>query len=225
MTPRRRPRGSGALFKDSAGYWTAVVELPSTDGKRRQRRVRSRNRNTAIRKLRELRAEIDAGRVPASNQATVAVWLDHWLKDIRGPRLRPGTKAGYQRAITKHINPAIGGIRLERLTPQHVRQMSADIPASRTAQLAHVVLRSALNDAIKEGLLTRNVASVAGKPRHTTTHRTPLSAEQAKHLLRCAIERGDPLATRWAAAFLLGARQGEILGLQWSRCDLDSGLA
>jgi integrase len=58
-----------------------------------------------------------------------------------------------------------------------------------------------------------------------TAAREPLSAAQAKQLLRSAIDTNDAWATRWAAALLLGARQGEILGLQWSRLDLDDGIA
>jgi integrase len=195
------------------------------DGKRRQREVSSRNRNEAIAKLKQLKADVAAGKVAVTSKATVEAWLSRWIEDIRGPKLRPGTKNDYARTIRLHINPHIGTRRLDRLTAQDVRNMQTAILHSRTAQLAHVILRSALDDAIKEGMLTRNVAEVADKPKHLTKARQPLTAAQAKQLLRSAIDNGDPWATRWAAALLLGARQGEILGLQWQRLDLDNGIA
>ncbi|WP_141213998.1 tyrosine-type recombinase/integrase, partial [Mycobacterium marinum] len=117
-----------------------------------------------------------------------------------------------------------GAKRLDRLTPAHVRQMHDAIDSSRAAQQAHVILQRALDDAVKEGLVSRNVAKLVDKPQHVTAGRQPLATEQAKMLLRCAIDNNDPWATRWAAALLLGARQGELLGLQWSRVDLERGI-
>jgi integrase len=205
--------------------WVGRVELPGTDGKRRYREVSSKNRNEAIGKLKQLKADVAAGKVAVTSKTTVEAWLARWIEDIRGPKLRPGTKNDYARTIRLHINPHIGTKRLDRLTAQDVRVMQTSIEASRTAQLAHVILRSALGDAIKEGMLTRNVAEVAEKPKHVTAARQPLSSPEAKQLLRSAIDSGDRWATRWAAALLLGARQGEILGLQWDRLDLDNGIA
>jgi integrase len=195
------------------------------DGKRRQKRAFSKDRNKAIAKLNKLRAEVAAGHIAVTGKTTVEAWLQRWIEDIRGPKLRPGTKDDYARTIRLHINPHIGTKRLDRLSAQDVRVMQTSIKQSRTAQLAHVILRSALGDAIKEGMLTRNVAEVAEKPKHVTSQRSPLSSPEAKQLLRSAIDSGDRWATRWAAALLLGARQGEILGLQWNRLDLDNGIA
>jgi integrase len=226
MPSKRRSPGDGTLFKRKRdGLWIGRVEVPSTDGKRRSREVSSKNRNEAIAKLKKLKADVAAGKVAVTSKTTVEAWLQRWIEDIRGPKLRPGTKNDYARTIKLHINPHIGSKRLDRLTAQDVRNMQSSITHSRTAQLAHVILRSALDDAIKEGMLTRNVAEVADKPKHLTKARQPLTAAQAKQLLRSAIDNGDPWATRWAAALLLGARQGEILGLQWSRLDLDNGIA
>lgn len=224
--PQKRSPGDGGLWKDvRRNLWIGSVEIPSADGKRRQKRIASRNRNEAIAKLKKLRADVDAGRVALTGKTTVQAWLERWITDIRGPKLRPGTKDDYARTIRLHVNTHIGTKRLDRLTAQDVRNMQTAIPHSRTAQLAHVILRSALQDAVKEGMLVRNVAEVADKPKHITAQRAPLSAPQGKQLLSSAINSGDPWATRWAAALLLGARQGEILGLQWDRLNLSTGVA
>ena len=73
-------------------------------------------------------------------------------------------------------------------------------------------------------MIPRNVAKLVGKPKHTPGVRGNLTADAAKHMLKAAIDVGDPMASRWAAAFMTGARQGELLGLMWDRVDLDAGV-
>ena len=220
----RRGKGDGSLFKRKDGIWVGRIELPKgDDDKRRYKYVSSKNRSECIRKLKALRADVDAGKIAVTPKATVEQWLNRWLPEIHRRKIRPGTYEGYERIIRLHIIPHIGRRRLDQLTPTHVRQMHDAIDSSRSAQLAHVILQKALKDAEREGMVSRNVALLVDKPRHVAAEREPLTWEQAKQLLRSARDFHDPWYTRWAAALLLGARQGELLGLQWSRVDLDAG--
>ncbi|TXH58300.1 MAG: hypothetical protein E6Q97_02620 [Desulfurellales bacterium] len=222
----RRTKGDGSLFQRKSGLWVGAVEIPTADGSRRQKQVTSMDRNKAIEKLRKLRRDVEEGYLPVTGATTVARWLDQWLTTIHGREVRPSTRVSYEATIRLYILPAIGDRRLDKLTPEHVRRMHthAEKTSGRAAQKAHIILQRALDDAIKEGLLRTNVAARVHKPRHRADVREPLTTDQAKHLLRVAITNGDPLASRWAAALLLGARQGELLGLQWDRVDLDHGL-
>lgn len=223
-TDKRRTKGDGAFYQRADGIWIGRVEIPTTDNSRRYRQVASKDRNVAMEKLKRLRADVLDGRIAVTSNTTVAKWLERWLTEVHGPELRPTTYRDYRSVIDKHIVPHIGHRRLDKLTPEHVRGMHAAIESSRNAQKAHIVLQRALKDAVREGMLTRNVAEVVHKPRHTAEQREPLTADQARTLLKSSIDNNDPMATRWAAALLLGARQGELLGLQWSRLDLINGV-
>lgn len=219
----RRTKGDGSLFQRANGLWVGVVELPTHNGTRRQKRVTSLDRNIAIDKLKKLRREVEDGLLPVTANTTVEKWLTRWLEEIHGTEIRPSTRQSYATTIRLYILPTIGGKRLDKLTPDHVRAMHrhAAQTSGRAAQKAHVILQRALKDAVREGLLRRNVAEVVHKPRYLAAARTPLTSTQAKHLLRTSLDTRDPLATRWAAALLIGARQGELLGLTWDRIDLD----
>lgn len=221
----RRTKGDGSLYKRKDGTWIGRVELPTLDGKRRTKTVASKDRNACMDKLKKLRRDVEDGKIAVTGKTTVAQWLDRWITDIHGPTIRPSTRVSYESCIRLYIVPAIGTKRLEKLMPQHIRDMHAHAAktSQRAAQKSHVIIQRALKDAMNEGMVTRNVAEVVHKPRHTITYREPLTADQAKHLLRVAIDTGDVWATRWAAALLLGARQGELLGLQWDRVNLDAG--
>lgn len=222
----RRSKGDGSLFQRANGMWIGVVELPTQDGRRRQKRVSSMDRNKCIDKLKKLRRDVEDGYLPVTASTTVEKWLDRWMNEIHHTQIRPTTRISYETTIRLYINPSIGSKRLDKLTPEHVRQMQrfAAETSDQAAWKAHVVLQAALKDAVREGLLRRTVTDAVHKPRFLATPRTALTTEQAKHLLRCSINNGDRMATRWAAALLVGGRQGEMIGLTWDRVDLDHGL-
>lgn len=225
----RRARGDGGLYQRADGVWIGRVELPpGPDGRRRQKTVSSRSFDAAAKKLKKLRTDVDEGRIAVTGSTTVAKWLDRWLTEIhtqqqRAPR--PTTVRDYQATIRLHISPHIGNKKLDKLTAEHVRQMHRAIGSRRAAEKAYIILRKALDDAMKEGLISRNVAAVVYKPTYTKGKRTSLSIEIAQRIITTAFASRDASrGTRWAAAFLTGARQSELLGLTWDRVDLDHGV-
>lgn len=228
MSPQRRTKGDGGLFQRADGMWIGRVDIPSADGKRRRKQIASKDFATAAKKLRALRQEIDAGRLPATATTTVAKWLEHWLETIRGPHVGPEMFRYYEHTIRLYINPRIGSKRLDRLTAEDIRAMERDLQESstRNAQKAHQTLQTALKDAVVEGVVGRNVVDAVRAPKHAKVEREPLAFPVAKHVIHTALASSDETwASRWVAAFLTGARPAELRGLRWSYIDLDNGLA
>lgn len=224
MSPRRAP-GDGKPYQRKDGMWVGAVSITGTDGKRRRKTVSSKSYNTCVTELRKLRKKVAAGQVPVTGNITVAKWLEHWLETIQRPHVRPTTYRYYEAAVRLYLLPNLGGKRLDRLTPEHVREMHRQVQkgSTRNAQKAQQVLQRALKDAEGEGLIERNVAAAVRMPGHAATDKGSLSLEVAGHILNTAESSRDPLASRWAVAFWTGARQGELLGLTWSHVDLTAG--
>jgi integrase len=221
----RRTKGDGSLFQRKDGMWVGRVELPPKDGKRRYKYVSSMDWAKCTAKLKKVRTDVDEGRIAVTGSTTVERWMKRWIEDIHAPRLRPNTLLDYRAIIDNHIIPTLGKKRLDKLTPDHVRQLHKAIGPSRTAEVAHTVLGKALKDAIREQMITRNVCELVDKPVYTKTKRTSLSVGIAKRILAEAEASCDESqATRWMAALFTGARQGELLGLRWSHVDLDAGM-
>ncbi|HVF20362.1 MAG TPA: site-specific integrase [Mycobacteriales bacterium] len=86
-------------------------------------------------------------------------------------------------------------------------------------QFLHAILRVALEDALRDGLIQRNVAKLVSPPRVRRSEVMPLTPVQARHLLDVA--RTDRLYALYVVALGLGLRRGEVLGLAWCDVDLD----
>lgn len=226
MSPQRRQKGTGSLFqRGDTGYWVGVVEVPTTDGRRRQKRVTAKSRADCIRKLRELQKDIDAGRVVTTGTVKISQYLDTWLTQVQKKRVKPSTYPSDVRVAELHIKPYIGGKRLDRLTPQDIRVMLEKVNTPRNRQRAYQLLHSALGDALKDGMIVRNPVQAVDKPRYKPKDHPAFTPEVSLHIIRTAEASSDETwATRWATGLLTGLRESEVLGLEWDRVDLDNDL-
>ena len=230
----RRSPGDGTLFKDSRGYWVGGVELaPGPNGKRRFKRVVRKDRNDALKALRQLQTDVAAGKIATTSDATVSKWIDYWLENIMRNRVKPSTFKSYSTTARLYVIPYLGDKKVSRLAPADVRAMLAALQASttrrgnvgtRNAQKAHQLLHKAIEDAVREGIVNRNVATIVDKPSHVKKKRGAFSFAVSTHIIKTAVEAGDDMwACRWMLGFTTGERECEVLGLTWDRVDLELG--
>lgn len=85
------------------------------------------------------------------------------------------------------------------------------------------LLRAALQDAVEEDRISRNVARLVKLPAGGQRKVRPWSAEEARRFLRAA--QTHRLYALWAVALAVGLRRGEALGLRWDNIDLTTGHA
>lgn len=136
--------------------------------------------------------------------------------------MRPTTLRRYRQLVTHQLVPHLGRIPLARLTPSDVEGMLRQLHgAPRSAHHARAVLRTALNRAMRHGLITRNAAALAEAPRVARREAQALDPAQARRLL--AALDGHPMRAMFLLAMTSGLRKGELLGLRWSDVDLAGG--
>ncbi len=217
--------GSGTVYprKNKDGKITSYLgAYYAHDGKRRT--VSAKTKTECREKLRQAMSDADRGLVFDAGTLTVGQYLDKWLPNIKDT-VRPRTWERYEQLVRVHIKPALGPKKLKDLTRAHVKGLYRDRLDSgsspRTVQYIHVTLHKALNDALADNLIPRNVSDglKPSRPRRYEIH--PLDPEQAKTFLEAA--SGDRYEALYVLAIHYGLRQGELLGLKWSDVDLDAG--
>jgi integrase len=218
----RRGNSEGSIYQRADGRWAASIDLGYGNGRRRRKAFYGATRREVAEKLTAALRARQQGLPVVGERLTLAAFLARWLEDSARPTLRPRTFASYKMIVDYHLAPALGRVALARLTPDAVQRYLNDKGASglssRTLQYHHAVLRRALNQAERWGLVPRNVARLVSPPRVEHPEPQPLTPEQARAFLAAVSE--DRLAALYALALGLGARQGELLGLTWADIDL-----
>lgn len=227
----RRGHNEGSIYQVQAGpqkgLWRGAVWLGyGSDGKSKRKYVSGKTRAEVSRKIARLLEEQRAGSLHSASP-TLEAFLAQWMNDVVIPARKPKTAEGYEVVIRKHIVPALGRHKLDKLTPVHVQRWISDLDrqgmsASRLRD-CRAVLRAALNRAVKWGLVTRNVVTMTELPKKADprdpSKRRPLTVSEASELLR--VSRGDRLEPFIVTALYLGLRHGELRGLRWQDVDFD----
>ena len=232
----------GSLVQRYKGSWSIVLDLgyqtdPATGArKRKQQWITLRGtRRDAENKLGDLLRDAQRGELVRPHKQTFGEWLDEWLgKAIKPPAKTLRAYETYKSVIDRHLKPKLGGIALQQLKAVDLKRyydehaQGEDALAPATLEQHHTIAHSALQAAVLEGLVQRNVAKlVVGKPHAPEGHQDALAhcweANEAKAFLTTAKAAGPQPAGFYALALDSGARKGELCGLKWSDLDLASG--
>jgi integrase len=190
-----------------------------------RRYVSAKTKTEAEKALRQAMADADRGLIFEAESLTVSEYFDRWLIDSVRDTVRSTTFERYEQNSRLHIKPALGRLKLRKLTSAHVRglyreKLDAGL-SPRSVQYIHVTLHKALKQAEADGLLRRNIAGTVKPPQVKKEEIRPLDARQVKDLFEAA--KGDRLEALYVLAVATGLRQGELLGLKWDDVDLDAG--
>lgn len=232
----KRGHGEGTVYRHR-GRWAGAITVGFTpDGEQQRRYVSGDTRKECLDKLDDLRRLRDTGHLVATTRGmTVKEYFDEWAigtiaHQVAIGELRESTADNYLDLADRMIVPYLGRHRLEELKPVHLREWLATLRgttnargrpySSRTVQLAHAILRRALNDALRDELVTRNVALLVKAGRVTSPEVEPLRPDELKLLL--AEAPNDRLHALWLLLISLGLRRGEALGLHWDDIDFEA---
>ena len=176
-------------------------------------------------KVDQARRAIEDGRPLPNDRLTVGMYLEWWITDHAPGRVRPRTLTSYQQKV-RHITRILGDVRLSRLTATQVEsafnQLLAEGHSPGGVRAIRAVFRTAMNEADKKDIVTKNVVALADGPKVKKREKDPLTVAEVK-AIRAQME-GDRLMPLFFVGLAMGLREGEAFGLRWSDVDLDRGM-
>lgn len=250
---RTRANGDGTIYQRKDSRWEAAGYVLAPGNTRKRIRVYGTTRKEALAKLTEKIVNSNRGLPVPSAQGTLAAYLTYWLENVTVHHLRENTHTRYTACVNRYLIPGLGKKKLAKLTAKDVRtwlnqlrttcqcctrgiDVGRDEPrccavgaccskrlSPLTLAYIHSVLKSALEHAVREEEIPRNVARNVrtGTPRPWRFE--PLTADEARQFLTAS--RDHRLHALLELALRTGLRKGELLGLYWEDIDLDAGTA
>ena len=224
----KRGNGEGSISRRKGGGWMGQYVVHTADGSNKRKTVYGKTRAEVASKLAKALSQREDGLVFDDEGLTVKKYLGLWLKNSVQDTVRTSTYERNEQIVNLHVAPALGRLKLRALTPAQVRwfyreKLDTDL-SSATVHKMHVVLHKALDQAVRDGLIPRNVTEAVKVPQVRRKEVEPLSAEETKKLLTTAGEARDRFEALYVLAVTTGLRQGELLALRWDDVDLEDGV-
>jgi integrase len=216
---KKAPNGEGSVYYEN-NTDRYVFSYTDQDGQRRRKRFKTRKE--ADKAKRETLTSMDRGEYVEPSALTLAKWLNTWLQEYAAPSVRASTLAAHGEIIRLHLAPAFPKMLLQGLRTEHIqafinRQVRHGYaPATVKRQMA--TLKTALKQAVKNQLITRNPAEYVNMPKMEQKEIKSLTIEEVISLKRVIPDDTEGRAL----LFILGTglRVSEACGLRW--CDVSA---
>jgi len=171
--------------------------------------------------------------VQPAKQLTVGEWLQTWYELYSKPNLRPTTQEYYGNFIKYHLVPHIGDVPLDKLTGLRLQKLYQELRTDgkvhhdskspglspKTIRGIHMLLHSALDQAVKEELIRKNPTNDCNPPKVVKKEMKVIKPEQIGAYLQAAADHN--VLPMFYLELTSGLRRGELLALLWTDLDLD----
>ena len=138
------------------------------------------------------------------------------------PRVSERTFYDYGANLERYVRPILGRKPLNSIQPLDLQRVYVVMQdrglAAKTIRYAHMVISSALKQAVKWRMISSNPAAMVELPKVTRKEMHALTSDQATEFIAAA--RSDRHGLVFIFGLATGMRPEEYLGLQWKDIDL-----
>lgn len=232
-----RGHGEGSLEWDKTrGYYFVKVTYkdPVTGDTKRKKLKGTTKKAESLKIGQKWLQDLEGGLLPDSNKTTLWEWLDRWLQDYAKPNLRVKSFDKYEGCLRCYVKPSLGNILMSKIKSPDIQRLLNRLLAeggelgngisTSTVKATRRYLSMALDQAVKVGLLTKNVVKDTIPPKLVKKEIQVLTKEQTIALLLSAKQKEQPPFIAVLLALSTGMRLGEVFGLKWECLDLNKGI-
>lgn len=246
----RNAKGAGSLrkvIKEKNGkkyeYWEGQVTIGIDPGTGKQIRKTFSNKNQAevVKAMQAASNAVNEGTYFEPSKLTVKEWFETWLSDYMAA-VKPLTVRQYRSMSETHIYPALGAVKLAKLTAPQLQkfynQLAVDGKtvkkknsetgkveivkcgeplSAKTIRNIHDIINKSLNTAISQGMIKENVSQRTTIPKVIQKEVQPLTEDQQKEFI--AALQNHKYRNVFVVMLFTGLREGETIGLTWDCID------
>lgn len=227
-----RKRVSKNIYYDASKklYYVKCYHGKNELGKYVTTYITTKSKKDAEKKLTAFLHGKNTGTIASPSEHTVETWLEYWMTHVIEPSAQETTVYGYRQMMKNHIIPALGKVKLQKLTADQLQQyytMKLEKLSPNTVLKHHNLMQTAFLMAEKQDIISRTPTNRVTPPRAIESEISFLTAEQLQTLIEAAYENQNDknalLLTIVLAAFT-GMRREEILGLTWNDVDFSKDI-
>jgi len=221
---RKRGQGEGSIRKRPDGKWEARYSHGrNAEGKQIQKSLYGKTRKEVQEKLNAVLHSIDNNAYVEPSKITVGEWLTIWLNDYKKISIKPTTFTNYRLRVENYLKPELGEILLKDLSSIQIQKMITKLTMKRLSpefiRGIYTNLHAALKQAIKDGLLIRNVADTVTLPKYVKPQTEILTPDEQVRFIDTA--KSHYLGELFILDLGTGLRLGEILAMSWGSVDFE----
>lgn len=214
---------------DYTYYYAVYTEgYDPITGKQQQRKLTGKTQKEVSEKLRKVIAAQENKTYTAPSKRTVAEWLNTWSDEYLVD-VKPATVCSYKGIINTHLIPGLGRRRLDELDNEMVQKFVNSLNSrknekklsAKTIKNINGVLHAAMQQAVINKLIPYNPVDGVKLPRRVKPELKPMDENLIAEFLKEI--RGHQFEALFITALFTGARESELLAMQWSKVNLDTG--
>jgi integrase len=208
----RRANGEGSIFRRKDGRLTGFVTVPGTSKKVWRY---GKTRQEVADKLAVLKDLYSKAPRAHESDVVFSEYVRSWLA-YQAPHITGRTHSVYSGELKNHVIPHLGNLKLNGISPQHIRAMQHAVMVEAgpvAARHARGRARTILQQAYEDGLLPRNPAQTVKPVKAPPKDIDVWGEREVDTFLK--VSEPDPFYPMFYLALMTGVRPGEMLALEW----------